>query len=387
MLPFDQALELVVASACALPSEPIPLSSSVSRILAADVLSAVSIPRFANSQMDGYAVRSIDPSPLTLRATVAAGDASVHTLTPGDAIAIMTGAPLPTGADAVIRIEDTTRTNNRIAFLTPVSAHTFVRTAGTDYSPGMLVAAAGSLLTPERIMAIACVGIASVTVKRAPRVTIIPTGRELVIPGDPLPSPASIWNASTDYLHAALSLLGCSITVRDIVRDDPAAFTTELERSRDADVILTTGAVSMGEHDFVPAALTAARARIVFHKMATRPAKPTLFATLGNTAIFGLAGNPISTVIGMRFLVTPYLRRLLGLPAEVPRRMTLVAPQKKPHELKCFYKCNASESVTLLAGQDSHLIRPLTEANAWAVTGQLGERVTDVDVYPLTPSF
>jgi len=177
--------------------------------------------------------------------------------------------------------------------------------------------------------------------------------------------------------------------VSPLVRDDVAEFDAALTRARDAHLVLTTGAVSAGAHDFVPDALRARGARVLFHKLAARPAKPVLFAELDAQRVFGLPGNPISAAVAWRFLVWPALAAMLGIAPEIPRRARLTAEVRKPAGLRCFYKALLrGDTVTVTAGQGSHLVRPLAECDAWAVLEEDAERVaagTEIDVHPLQP--
>lgn len=375
MISYEEALRLVLSRAVRLPEESVPLHQARDRVLAEDVVSPIAVPRFSCSAMDGFAVVSGGRGPRVVRRKIVAGDSPLpEPVTVDEAVAIMTGAPVPDGADAVVKIEDTQRDGDRITFGT-VTPGAFIRPAGGDFAAGSVVASRGTRLTPELLMAIGAVGVGAVAVARRPRVAIVPTGRELVAPGEPLRGAGDIYSSSAVYLQTSIH----GAVVMDTVRDDPAEFRRVIDRVGDYDVILTTGAVSMGEHDFIPSTLKDMGAEIVFHKMATRPAKPTLFAMLGTTAIFGLPGNPISTAVGHRFLVWPYLARCLGLPDERGRPL---AANVKRGDLKCFYKCRLDgDALTILPGQDSHLIRPLTEANAWAATTTVDGMV---DVYSIS---
>jgi molybdopterin molybdotransferase len=382
MIAYEDALVKVRAAAELLPAEVVALEEACGRVSAESLTSGVFVPRFACSAMDGFAIIAGGPVRKTVRRKIVAGDAPLdEPVTIDEAVAIMTGAALPPAADAVVKIEDITREDG--AIVVPITEPgAFVRPAGADYSPGTPVVSGGLRLTPEMLMAIGAVGIGELSVRRRPRVAIVPTGRELTLPGEPLTAPGAIWSSSAVYLQAALAQLGCAVTLCEIVRDEPAHLQRVLDRL-DVDVVITTGAVSAGEHDFVPQVLRDRGAEIVFHKMATKPAKPTLFARQGRTALFGLAGNPISTAVGFRFLVWPYLCRALGLADETARRLPLAEQVKKAPGLKCFYKCRTDEArAHVLTGQDSHLVRPLTEANAWAATNETADTV---DVFALQP--
>lgn len=398
MIRYADALDVVRTSArgVTLATETLPLSAARGRVLAADVHAASDIPRFANSAMDGFAVlASATPGRFAIAQRLFAGDeAGAEHADAVRAVEIMTGAPLPPGADAIARVEDVrvaADAEGRRSVEVPlaVASGTSVRAAGEDYRAGDVVARAGTRLTPEALLALAQTGTGAVRVHVRPRVAIVPTGRELAEPGEPLASRAMVWSSSPVYLAAALEDAGCDVVVSPLVRDDVAEFDAALTRARDAHLVLTTGAVSAGAHDFVPDALRARGARVLFHKLAARPAKPVLFAELDAQRVFGLPGNPISAAVAWRFLVWPALAAMLGIAPEIPRRARLTAEVRKPAGLRCFYKALLrGDTVTVTAGQGSHLVRPLAECDAWAVLEEDAERVaagTEIDVHPLQP--
>jgi molybdopterin molybdotransferase len=395
---YADALDVVRTSArgVTLATETLPLSAARGRVLAADVHAASDIPRFANSAMDGFAVRAAaTPGRFAIAQRLFAGDeAGAEYVDTARAVEIMTGAPLPPGADAIARVEDvrvTADAEGRRSVEVPlaVASGTSVRAAGEDYRAGDVVARAGTRLTPEALLALAQAGTGAVRVHARPRVAIVPTGRELAEPGEPLASRAMVWSSSPVYLAAALEDAGCDVVVLPLVRDDVAEFAAALTRARDAHLVLTTGAVSAGAHDFVPDALRARGARVLFHKLAARPAKPVLFAELDAQRVFGLPGNPISAAVAWRFLVWPALAAMLGIAPEIPRRARLTAEVRKPAGLRCFYKALLrGDTVTVTAGQGSHLVRPLAECDAWAVLEEDTACVaagTEVEVYALQP--
>ncbi len=346
MIRYEDALELVLATQRSYGVEDVALSAANGRVLAQDVRAAVDVPRFANAQMDGWAVRSADtPGKFVLLRKVFAGEGVAAAPGPHEAIGIMTGAPLPHDCDAVVRIEDVSGT-----WAPRVEPGNFVRGVGEDFHQGDLVLAAGAQLTPPALMAIAAVGVGQVRVHRRPRIALLATGEELVQPGQPLTREGQIYCASTAYLQAHLP----DAVVLPIVPDAGISFDV------DADVIVTTGSVSAGDHDVIPKLLAKEK---IFHKVAIRPGKPILFAKRGDTVIFGLPGNPVSTAVGYHFFVRPFL--FGPLPLQFAR---LDGAVKKPDELRCFYKASVADGrIRILEGQGSHLIRPMLEANAWAV--------------------
>ncbi len=404
MIRYADALDAVRASVRGVPLavETLPLRAARGRVLAADVYAAIDVPRFANSAMDGFAVRgAATPGRFVVAQRLFAGDeAGAVAVDAAQAVEIMTGAPIPPGADAVARVEDVRvvvdgagglagEGTRSVEVPLHVAPGTSVRAAGEDYRAGDPVARAGMRLTPEVLLALAQTGTGAVRVRARPRVAIVPTGRELAEPGEVLASQAMVWSSSPVYLAAALEDAGCEVVVLPLVRDDVAGFDAALAGVADAHLVLTTGAVSAGAHDFVPDALRARGARVLFHKLAARPAKPVLFAELGAQRVFGLPGNPISAAVAWRFLVWPAVAAMLGLAPETPRRARLEADVRKPAGLRCFYKARLrGDVVAVTAGQGSHLVRPLAECDAWAVLPEDMDAVTsgtEIDVFPLQP--
>jgi molybdopterin molybdotransferase len=218
---------------------------------------------------------------------------------------------------------------------------------------------------------------------------VLATGKELV-PPERRPKPGQIRDGSSSFLMAALEQNGCEARHFGIVRDDPKDFAHKMKKILAAkpDAVLTTGAVSMGKHDFVTAEVARLGAKLLYHKVAIRPGKPGLVARFHRGPIFfGLPGNPVSTVVGWRFFVRPYLQRCLGLPAEIPRRARLSARVEKPEGLRCFFKARREgDSVRVLRGQGSHMISTLLEADCWAVLPEARSGIRagkEVEVYPL----
>lgn len=362
--------------------ESVPLAETPGRVLASRVTSEAAIPPFDNSAMDGFAVRSGETAPERIvGSAICAGDAPIDgTSAPAlHAFEIMTGAPVPRGFDAVIRVEDTQSESapdgtRRIRLGRLPAPGENIRRAGEDFRPGEPVAVPGTWLGPEHILALASLGIARVPCVARPRVAVIATGSELVpVEEGRALAPGQIYNSTAPYLVAALRAAGASPSFHGIVKDDAGSFVALVRRlmGDPPDVIVTTGAVSMGSHDFVAEALGALGARTVFHKVAIRPGKPVLFAELTpGPAFFGLPGNPVSTAVGLRFFVEPYLRALTGRPAERPAVMALAEGVAKPAALRCFFKAHRDlgrGEARVLKGQPSFMVSPLLATNAWAV--------------------
>lgn len=401
MLPYADALALIQGAARSrrpsLNSEDVSLSEALGRIASRPLSSREPLPPFDNSAMDGFALAAAKavtaPARLRVLGTILAGDVPRCAVETGGAWRIMTGAPLPAGCDAVIPVERTRALDSgEVEVLDPVEPGDYVRGAGRDFAAGAEVCPAGTRLGARHLLALAAVGLASVPVRRKPRVALISTGRELAAPGAEL-KPGQIRDASSAYLAAAVPALGAEFDSFGVVADEPAEFQARLEKilaAKHYDVVLTTGAVSMGAADFVPGSLKALGADILFHKTAIRPGKPGLFARFEKGPLFfGLPGNPISTVVGLRFFVEPCLRELLGRPHERPFRSTLANDIDKPEGLRCFYKARRAPdgTVEILEGQASFQIHSLLSADCWAVLPEDGSSMkqgSTIDVFMLS---
>lgn len=388
MTSYDEALATIRREAQRLAGsmEHCAPAEALGRVLAEAVVAGEDLPPFDNSAMDGFALRTGADGvrageEFVVAGAQAAGDAQVQG-THG-AWEIMTGARVPDGMDAVVPVElvevlarDGEGRPQRIRLGSDVGRGQNVRQLGEDVRRGSVVLAAGTLVEAQQLMLLAALGVRSVAVARRPRVAILTTGRELV--DDPARALASgeIRNSNGPFIAARLHAAGADVVLRETVGDDAAAFLAALERAlaAGADVVLSTGAVSMGRHDFVPDALRSVAAQIHFHKVRIRPGKPLLFATLvGGQLYFGLPGNPVSSAVGLRFFVEPALRVLLGMAPETAVRAPLAADFNKRAPLHFFLKGRLEADgegrlrARILPGQESFRIAPLAMANAWIV--------------------
>lgn len=403
MIAFDEARRMVLSAAAVMPAERIPTARSMARRLAEDVFSPEHLPPFDNTAMDGFALathgRTVpNGSELTVSAALAAGEAAPEGV--AGACEIMTGAPMPTGLDAVAPVEqvevleqDADCRPRRIRLLQAVLPGANVRRRGQDISSGDLVMPSGTCIGASERMVLAALGIAGISVRRLPAVALLTTGRELVDdPGQTL-LPGQIRNSNGPFLAERLVQCGAELRIRQSLPDEAGAFIEAVRRCLDAGVelIVSTGAVSMGRYDFIPDALRELGADILFHKVAMRPGKPLLFARLpGGVLYFGLPGNPVSGAVGMRFFVEPFLRACLGQPQERPLRAPLAASVTKKPGFCMLQKAivrgdeQGYLSVHLMKGQESFRIQPLLHSNAWAVLPEAGESLpagTPVDLY------
>jgi molybdenum cofactor synthesis domain-containing protein len=334
MLSYHKALECLLRAVPALPSEPLALTAANGRILAAPVVAPHHLPPFAQSLVDGYALRSSDtrtalpaqPVRLSLGQTLTAGASPAPPLAPRQAIRIMTGAALPRGANAVVKIEDSTVTAGVLLVHQPVPRDLYVQRAGADIRRQMVVLRQGERLTPQRIGTALALGLDSVEVLRRPRVALIAPGDELLPPGAPW-QPGKKWCSNLYALDIRVQELGATSVNLGIVADTLDSLTTQLRRGLETDVVVILGASGRGDHDFAVRAMTASGADILFRGVATSPGRSVTVARCGSTLIVGLPGSPWAAFVGFEVFVWPVLRALLrqrpARPVLQPARLAL----------------------------------------------------------------
>jgi molybdopterin molybdotransferase len=307
----SEALCAVLERVPRLDAETIALDDACGRVLAADVIAARALPGFDNSAMDGYAARSAElPATLPVAGVVAAGELRAEPVPRGAAVRIFTGAPLPAELDTVVIQEDARRDGDRVE-LPAAPPGDNVRRAGEDLAPGALVLAAGVRLRPWDLGVLAALGVARVPVARAPRVALIATGDELV-GVETVPGPGQLVDSSIHALGALVREAGGRADRLGIARDDPAAIRRMIEAAAAYDAVITTGGVSVGDRDHVHAALAEAGVALELWKVAMKPGKPFSFGLRGGTPVFGLPGNPVSTVVGFELFLRPALLAMQG---------------------------------------------------------------------------
>ena len=353
------------------------LSDAEGCVLAEDVTAAVSLPSFDNSSMDGYAVAaadtdgSSDGSPSVLRVTgeIAAGDIGVYRLVPGTAIKIMTGAQMPAGADAVVPVEWTDGGIAAVEIYRPAEAGNAVRYTGGDAVAGETLLTAGDRMRPMHVAVAASAGRRVVTVRPRPRVVVLSTGDELSEPGTPL-VPGRIWDSNSYMLTAAAREAGAVAYRRAVVPDDPSGVLPALEEQLvRADLLITTGGVSMGgEHDVIKAALREL-GTVTFRKVAMQPGMPQGFGVIGEdrVPIFTLPGNPVSAYVSFQLFVRPAIAALQGASdLDLARvQATLTDAVRSPSGRRSYLRgVLDGAKVTPLSGQGSHQIASLGRANA-----------------------
>lgn len=315
LMPVADARQRILADLPVMASEQVALTEAHGRVLAADVAARVTQPPLAVSAMDGYAVRAEDvadaPVDLTVTGAVPAGGLHDGVVAKGEAVRIFTGAALPDGADAIVIQEDTSRDGHTVTVNESVTAGRYVRPAGLDFQTGDVLLTTGKILTSRDIGFAAAMNHPWLQVRRRPRVALLATGDEISLPGEAL-GPTSIVSSNTFALEGLIRAAGGEPVTLGIAPDDKAAISAMAEGARGADMLVTTGGASVGEHDLVQDALQDIGLELDFWQIAMRPGKPLMFGRLGSVPMLGFPGNPVSsTVCGVLFL-KPALARMLG---------------------------------------------------------------------------
>ena len=350
------------------------LEAAAGRVAAADVASPIDVPPFARSAMDGYAVIAADTdgasraAPIRLRQLdrIFTGALSSVAVTRGTCAEIATGAPLPAGADAVVMVEETAKTEDgSIEIFAQAAAGQHIGKRGADIAAGDRVIASGDLLSPGRVGALAAVGCADVDVFAKPRVAILSTGNEVVEPGQPLPE-GHIYDVNRFTLSAVVTAHGGVPEPRRPVQDTVDALVQALDECASADLVVFSGGSSVGERDLVVDAISA-RGEMIFHGIAVRPGKPTAFALVGGTPFFGMPGNPTSCLSNAYILLVPYLRAIARLPAHAPRTVRVplgrrIVSAVNRHQ---FYTVRLRDGVAYPAFKGSGDITSLSAADGY----------------------
>jgi molybdopterin molybdotransferase len=370
LLTLEEAQDRILAAVRPLPAELVPIASAAGRVTAEEVRARVDLPPFASSAMDGFAVRAADlPATLAIAGESAAGSPYEGELEGGSAVAISTGAVVPEGADAVVPIEGVVLTDNEVEFPEGAAAGANVRRPGSDVAVGDTVVPPGVRLTAARIAAAAAAGLGEVPCGRRPRVAVLATGSELVAPGEPL-RPGEIYEANALMLGAALTV-DAEVVPEPTAADEEATLRAVLERGLEADVLVTSGGVSVGEHDLVRSVERELGVEEVFWRVSIKPGKPISFGVRGETLVFGLPGNPVSALVCCELFVKPAVRALQGLAEPLPSYATgrLAAALHRNGERDEFVRARSrveDGGITLepIVGQESHMIVRSSAADA-----------------------
>jgi molybdopterin molybdotransferase len=371
MISIDEALVLVLDGLAPLGPEQVPLTEAAGRVAAEPALSAVDLPPFDRSAMDGYAVRAADTAPgapLRLAGAVAAGEVASRALEPGTAARVSTGAALPPGADAILQSELAVEQDGHVTPERALPPGMHVRFRGEDVHAGDELAPAGSVLTLPRISALASAGVGEVAVHRRPRLHLVVTGSELLPIGAP-PEPGRIHESNGLMVRLLAERTGATVVDKGVVGDDREATRAAIAEGLEGDVLVVSGGVSVGPHDHVKPAFEDNGVEEVFWRVRIKPGKPLWFGRRGDTLVFGLPGNPLSTIVCFCVFIEPALRRLAGERDARPRLEAgrLTAPAKATDGRTTFL------TATLRAGADGALEATPTERQGSHMTGALGE--------------
>jgi molybdopterin molybdotransferase len=361
LLSRDEALDRILAAAHPLAEEAVPVGEARGRVLARAALAGTDLPPFPSSAMDGFAVRAVDtPGTLPVAFRVSAGDPGPGVLPAGAAAGIATGGSVPDGADAVVPIESA-RVDGELVELGAARLGDHLRPRGGDVREGATVVPAGVVLGPVQIGALAAAGVGSVTCSTRPTVAVVATGSELQAPGQPL-APGQIYESNRMMLAAALAPVA-EIDLLQVVADDADVHAAALARGLEADVLVTSGGVSVGPHDLVRGVLGDLGVEEVFWGVAVKPGKPLSFGRRGDTLVFGLPGNPVSSLVGAYLFVRPALLARQGVADPSPRYGvgTLEADLRRNAGRDEFVRArrvHGDGGVTLapVSGQESHMI-------------------------------
>jgi molybdopterin molybdotransferase len=403
LLSVDDAMALLLADVQPMADEAVSLLDARHRILSGPIVATRTQPPFDVSAMDGYAVRAADvatvsaahPARLKLIGESAAGQRFTGRVDPGSAVRIFTGAPVPDGADAIVIQEYTARD--------PQDAHTVIvhdgvpeaahlRRAGGDFRTGDKLLEAGRRLSAREITLAASMGHATVNVSRRPRIAIIATGNELVLPGAAC-GPDQIVCSNPYGVAYLASGAGGDVTFLGIAGDTRAELNDKLDAAAGADIVVTIGGASVGDHDLVAPVLAARGMTPAFWKIAMRPGKPLLFGRVGPQRFLGLPGNPVSALICARVFLVPLIERLTGLtsatspPRHVPSSVALEANGPRTHYMRAVIGTNerGDEVVTPLRSQDSSLLTVLNQANCLLVRPAEGASLPSGASVPILP--
>jgi len=396
MISVAEALARVTADLHPLPAEQVPVAQGCGRVLAADLAARLSQPPFQASAMDGYAVRTADvgalPATLTLIGEAAAGHPFARRVGAGEAVRIFTGAPVPDGADLVVIQENTSAEGARI-IVCDRSAEDFVRPAGGDFRSGDVPLRAGKRLTPRDLLLAAQMNHAMLPVRRRPVVAILASGDELVAPGE-VPGPGQIVSSIPAALAPLIRNAGGEPVALGIARDTMDSLAACLARAKDANILVTIGGASVGDHDLVHRALQAAGFDIGFQTVAMRPGKPLMYGRRGGCHVLGLPGNPVSAMLCCAIFLGPMIASLTGADSEAnrPRKARLANPLEangaRQHYMRARFTHPGGDGLVVapLPSQDSSLVSILAAADCLIVRPPHAPAATAgefVDILPL----
>ena len=390
LTPLEDARAYVLSRLPRMQAEEVVLADALGRVANAEVTADTNIPPFANSAMDGYAVRADDVSSVPVRlkvvGAVAAGAPTRAEVSPGCAIKIMTGGAIPAGADAVVPIELTSVADTDVVINEQVVAGAAVRPAGSDLIAGTVVVEPGTRLDPYHLGMLASIGQTAPTVSRLPVVALMSTGNEVMSPQTQDLAPGQIRDSNRSIIHGLLDELGVPVLDMGILRDDRDVIVKTLTKAaEDADVVVTSGGVSMGEFDYIKA-VVAELGEATSWKVAMQPAKPFTFGLIGETPLFGLPGNPVSVSVGFEQFLRPGLLSMMGAKRLFRPRVKAVAGSdfrtaiaKTVFLRVALVEENGELLANLAGGQGSHQLGALAAADGFAVVERGTETVASGD--------
>jgi len=377
LLPVEEALSRILGGTTPLAAETVKLEQARGRVLAAPLKASRDQPPFDASAMDGYALRADDITTLPARLKVigmsAAGHGFGKTVKAGEAVRIFTGAPMPRGADTVVIQENTTAGDGTVTVESGAKPGANVRARGLDFRKGEALLAAGLRLNARDIGLAAAMNCATVRVRRKPVVALFATGDELVAPGG-RPTPDQIVSSNSHALAAMAEGYGARIVNLGIVRDSLKATERAIARAADADILVTTGGASVGDHDYVQAALKNQGVTVDFWKIAMRPGKPFMYGRRGRLRVMGLPGNPVSALVCARLFLKPLIDVLSGLPADTGHLLARLGSPMKANDGRQDYvratltvAHDGTRTATPWARQDSSMQRTFRESHCLIV--------------------
>jgi molybdopterin molybdotransferase len=397
MISVTEARAAVVAALAPIGTEDVPVMDSCGRVLAADAVAQITHPPANVSAMDGFAVRAAEASrgaTLSIIATSAAGHPWSGTLAAHQAVRIFTGAHVPADADSVVIQEDTTVSNSSVTINEAATAGRHIRPMGQDFKVGETVLRAPRRISYRDVGLLAAMNLPRVSVYRRPRIGVLSTGDEVVMPGDDV-KPGQLVSANGPGLCAFIASRGCTPIHLGIARDDETSLKTMAEAAKDLDMLVTSGGVSVGDHDLIARVLGENGLNIGFHKIAMRPGKPLLFGRLKDTPFFGLPGNPVSAMVCAILFLGPGLNKMLGLPGDAPLTQLaklsvgLKANDKREDYLRATLERTARGELvaTPYPKQDSGMISSLARADCLVIRAPFAPEAKSgdaVDVIVLT---
>ncbi len=377
---LEDAQNMVLTMACPVKESNIPLFDAVGRVLSQEIKAPINLPPFDRSPLDGYAVRAQDtakaseaePVVLEVIEEVAAGHTARRKVTTKTAIKVMTGTPIPAGADAVIKYEDVTRAANICKIFYPLKSGGNIVRAGEDVKAGEVVATRGTQVSPALVGLIAALGFAEVTVYNKVKVAVISTGDELVDSSQPL-RPGKIYNSNLPSLVAACTKLGAQITALGNVPDELDSIADIISLGlADADIVLTTGGVSVGDYDVVPDALARLGVNVIYRGVDMKPGSPVVAAEYNNKFIICLSGNPAAALITFELIAVPLIKKKMGLTSYLPARLEAVldgdfakpSPQRRFLRGR-FHVTEGTNCVALTGEQSNGVLKSLVNCNAY----------------------